>query len=248
MIESMKQQTSHEGSTKLIKTAKEQPKSVEQLIRNIASSTTADFSKPEANLVLSWLLAAERPLSATEIKCLTQVDLQKETPIKRSNDVSDKIKALCGFLIHIRNGVVCFRHRAMREYLIKVASEGKKLRSLQLMQADLTTRLLAYCQFSLTNLYTSTFDLPKSLELNGLFMQNALLEYATRNWIFHFKKSSMLKSNGAFELTEELKAAFPSLVQLSVLEWICWDQRGPPSESIGLHDLRPPCLLTSMNA
>ena len=237
MARSLKQETSHDGFMKAIKSAKEQPKSLEQLIRNLISSVTADFSKAEANLLLSWLLASERPLTVTEIKSLLQVDIQKKTLVSGTTDVTDDINNYCGPLVNIRNGIVRFRHGTIRECLVKISAEGKKLPSMQAMQADLVTRLLAYCQFRLSSPYRASFERPEAGEMGGLLLQDALLEYAARHWIVHLKKSSLLKSNGTFDFNSEFKVIFPSSVQLTIIEWICWESQTSPLEAAALHDL-----------
>lgn len=236
MVKSLKQQASLDAFVKAVKTAKESPPHLEDSIRHLVSTATADLTKPEANLLLSWLLVAERPLSISELKGLLQVDLQKKTLISRKTNILDDIQNLCGPLVRIQNGIVRFRHGAIREYLVKVQAEGKKLPTAQSAQGDLTTRLLAYCNLRFTDPCGASFERPDSADIDRLFVQDTLVEYAARNWILHFRKSPWHKSNGSLELPNEFKANFPSSVYFSMIEWTCWEY-APAFEAIGLHSL-----------
>lgn len=235
IIKSLKRQETREAFKKAIEAVKETH--LESCIQYLVFTATADFAKPEANLLLSWLLVAERPLTVSELKGLLQVDLQKKTLISRKTDIVSDIQNLCGLLVRIQNGIVRFRHGAIRDYLAKVQVEGKKLPTFQSTQGALATRLLAYCNLRLTEPCDPGFERPDSAEIDRLFLQDTLLEYATRNWILHFKKSSWYKGTGPLELPSDLKVNFPSSVYFSMMEWACWESQIPVFEVIGLHNL-----------
>jgi tetratricopeptide (TPR) repeat protein len=235
IIKRLKRQESRDAFKKAADSLKEAH--LESSIQNLVSTATADFSKPEANLLLSWLLVAERPLTVSELKGLLQVDLQKKTLISRKTDIVDDIQNLCGLLVRIQNGIVRFRHGAIRDYLTKVQHEGKKLPTVQSAQGALAIRLLAYSNLRLTDPCDPSFERPDSAEIDRLFIQDTLLEYATRNWILHFKKSSWYKASGAFELPSDFKANFSGSVYFSMMEWACWEVQTPVFEAIDLHNL-----------
>jgi tetratricopeptide (TPR) repeat protein len=235
MAKILERETSHDGFMKAVKTAHDSPKSLEQLMKSLVFIATADFTNTESNRLLSWLLVSQRPLTVREIKALLEVDIQKKTLVARHSDAEENIRAWCGLLIRIQNGIVHFRHDAIREQLLEISAEGKKLRNYQLLQSDFTVRLLAYCRLRLTNPHSACFDRP---EVEGdMFLHDALLEYASRNWIFHFKKSSQYKANGTFELHSDLKVLFPTSVQLPMIEWSCWESQTSGFEAATLHDL-----------
>jgi tetratricopeptide (TPR) repeat protein len=237
ITKTLSQQVSLEAFTKRIKATKDAPPHLEDSIKHLVSTATADFTKPETNLLISWLLVAERPLSVLEVRSLLQVDLQKKVLISRKADILDDIKNLCGPILRVQNGIVRFRHSAIREYLAKVQAEGKKLPTVQSAQGDLAVRLLAYCSMNLSGPYSPGFELPESAKIDALFLQDTLLEYAARNWIFHFKKSSWHKPAGTLELPHDFKVNFPSSVYLSMIEWTCWELQTPACEAIELHNL-----------
>lgn len=235
IIKSLKRQESREAFKKATESIKETH--LESSIQKLVSTATADFTKPETNLLLSWLLVAERPLTVSELKGLLQVDLQKKMLISRKTDIVDDIQNLCGLLVRIQNGIVRFRHGAIRDYLAKVQIEGKKLPTVQSAQGALAIRLLAYCNLRLIDPCDPGFERPDSAEIDRLFLQDTLLEYATRNWILHFKKSSWYKATGPLELPNDFKANFPGSVYFSMIEWACWELQTPVFEAIGLHNL-----------
>jgi tetratricopeptide (TPR) repeat protein len=235
IIQSLKRQESRDAFKKATESVKETH--LESSIQKLVSTTTADFTKPETNLLLSWLLVAERPLTVSELKGLLQVDLQKKMLISRKADIVDDIQNLCGLLVRIQNGIVRFRHGAIRDYLTKVQVEGKKLPTVQSAQGALAIRLLAYCNLRLTDPYDPGFERPDSAEIDRMFLQDTLLEYATRYWILHFKKSSWYKATGPLELPNDFKANFPGSVYFSMIEWACWELQTPVFEAIGLHNL-----------
>lgn len=234
---SLKQESSLEGFTKAVKSFKEAPLLLEGCIQQLVSIATADFTKPETNLLLSWLLVAERPLNVSELKGLLQVDLQKKTLVSRKTDILNDINELCGPLVRIQAGVVRFRHGAIREYLAKVQAEGKKLPTANSAQGDLTIRLLAYCNLRFSDSCDPCFEPLDSAEVDRVFLQDTLLEYAARNWILHFKKSHWHKPAGSLELPNDFKANFPSSVHFSMIEWACWELQTATFEVIDLHNL-----------
>jgi tetratricopeptide (TPR) repeat protein len=234
MAKFLKDEKSHDGFMKAIKSAKEHPESLEKLIEKLISRTT---EKVEATRLLPWLLAAERPLTLAEIRSLLQFDMQKKTLLSKDVDITGDINNWCGDLVIIQNGIVRFRHGAIRESLVKMSAEGKKMGSMQTMQTDLVMKLLAYCQFRLTSPYGTSFERPEASEIGRPLLQDALLEYAVRHWINHFKKSSLHKTNGTFDFSAEFKAIFPRSVQLTMIEWTFWESQTSPLEAIRLHNL-----------
>lgn len=237
VAKSLEQEASLDAFTKTVKSFKEAPPVLESYLQQLVSTATADFTKPETNLLLSWLLVAERPLSISELKGLLQVDLQKKTLVSRKTDILNDIHNLCGSLVRIQNGIVRFRYGAIREYLVKVQAEGKKLPTVQSAQGDLTLRLLAYCNLRFSDSCDPCFEPLDSAEVDRFFLQDTLLEYAARNWILHFKKSSWHKPTGSLELPNDFKANFPSSVYFSMIEWACWEPQTPTFEAIDLYNL-----------
>lgn len=229
----LKHETSEDGFNKAARASKEVAISVDETIAKLASMV--DLSKPETGLLISLMLAADRPLSAVEMRHLLQIDLSKKQSVERRTDLIHDIEAL-GPLVVLRSGFVRFFHPVVISYMVKLQEEGKKLRSSLTAQTELLKRLLAYCNFSLPKTGDVTFDLITRAEVEKLFSTHALLEYAVRNWIYHFR-SSTYHHNEAVSFDDHLKAIFPSTPQLSVLEWACWNYETSRADAVSEMDL-----------
>ena len=228
----LKREVSHDGFAKAIKLIKEKPATLAETLQRLTNDV--DFTKIDTKSIISWLLAAERPLKLAEIKSLLQVDLQKKTHSVRKIDVEAEIIKSSGSLLLIQNGIVRFRHADIRAHVAKL-QDGKILPSPKAAHDDLTLRLLTYLRVRLVDEHKLGFEGLHKGEIESLFRKDALLQYAAQTWILHFQKSSMLKPTGPFEFSADFKALFPGSVQLVMLEWSCWD---PHRSDAGLlHDL-----------
>ena len=232
---SLKHEISHEGFMKAVKGAKEAPKSLDETMQKLTDFL--DFSKSDTSLLLSLLLVAERPLTLPEVRCLLQMDLRKGTSVERTSEIQDDIKKACGPFVVIQNGLVRFRHSAIRSHIVKIQSEGSKLMTYRAAQTDLTMRLLAYCKFILTETYEPAFEQVDMVDVAELFNKHSLLEYAVRYWTLHFRNSSMYNNVGHLALPKEFKAIFPGSTRLVLLEWTCWEAQTSPYKAVDMHDL-----------
>ncbi|KAL9593550.1 MAG: hypothetical protein Q9219_007499 [cf. Caloplaca sp. 3 TL-2023] len=224
----LQRESSHDGFDKTLKSATESLKSVDEVLTRLTS--TMDLAKTDFQLLLSWMLLADRPLTIAEVKLLFQIDLVKKTFVERDeNAMNDVLSALKPFVTQ-QDGFIRFRHSTIRRYMLNIQTEGKRLRNRRDAQTDLTIRLLAYCHFHLTKMQDPTFDMMEDSEIQKLFSQYGLLEYAVCNWLYHFKSSSLHQSNGGFQLSSDFKAVFPGTTQMPLLEWGCW--RGAESQAV----------------
>ena len=231
----LKNESSHEGFMKAVKASKESPKSLEETIRKVTAAL--DFSKTDTNLLLSWMLIAERPLTVTEISFLLQIDLQKQRFVERTVDVKNDIIPILKPLVVLRDGHVRFRHAAIRAHMLKLQIEGKKLRDRRAAQTDLTMRLLAYCKFNLTKSRDPTLEPIDKSEVDDLFTKQPLLDYAVQYWTEHFHASSLYSETGSLTLSTDFKAVFPHSTYFSMLEWACWGPQSSTQKSIEKCDL-----------
>ena len=216
----LRKESSHEAFVKAVKSAKDAPQSLHQTIGRITEMF--DLSHPDAYLILSWMLVAERPLTVSEVKCLLQVDLQKKHIVERRTDIKADIQAALGPLVVFHNDFVRFRHPAIRGYLVGLRLQGTtKLLKPQAAQTDFTMRLLAYCKFNVTQRQEPSLEVIGMTHVKELFTQYALLEYAVRHWTSHFCASSML-SGEAFQLSADFKDLFPGSTMIAMLEWAIW--------------------------
>ena len=237
-IHFLKQETSHENFSKAVAAIKEKPQSLKDTIGKLVN--TLDFSKPDTKSILSLLLVAERPLTVAEVKCLLEINEEKATSTERHTEITEDITHACKTLVTVRNGIVRFRHSAIRAYLanLQLPVDGKNLKLFSRNEAQrlLTTKILAYCKFYLKKSYEPTFERVDMVDVDSMFHKHVLLEYAVRNWTFHFRHSFMHKEN-SFEITPHFKSIFPSSTRFAMLEWTCWEPQTSSYEAIEMHDL-----------
>ncbi|KAL9029307.1 MAG: hypothetical protein Q9196_002433 [Gyalolechia fulgens] len=231
----LKRESTHDGFDKVLKHTVESPKSVEETIARLLS--TMDLAKPDVHLLLSWMLVANRPLTLGEIRLMHQVDLARKTFVERDmTTINDMLATLSPFVTQ-QDGFVRFRHSLIRQYMLSIQTEGKRLRNRRDAQTELTMRLLAYCHFHLTKNRDPTFDMMDDSEVQKLFTKYGLLDYAVSNWLHHFKSSSLLQNKGNFQLTSDFKAIFPATSQLPLLEWECWDAAATSTNATHMYEL-----------
>ncbi|MCJ1395329.1 hypothetical protein MMC18_008490 [Xylographa bjoerkii] len=232
---SLRQESSHNGFQKAVEAVKDAPLTLKKTIEKLFNAL--DFTKSDAKLLLSLLVVAERPLTVSELKCLLQVDPARASYVERKTDINQDIKHAGGSLIIIQNGVVRFRHSAIRSYLMEMPADDQKKSNYETSEKDLVNRVLAYCKFILTKKYEVTFQSVDMAEVKELFNKHPLLDYAIRNWTVHFRRSSYFKAGGTIEISDELKGIFPSSTHLALLEWACWEPQASAIEAINMHDL-----------
>jgi tetratricopeptide (TPR) repeat protein len=217
-----------------IKALKEMPKTLHELLKKIVG--TFDLQKPDTKLLLQWLLVARRPLSLAEVRCLYRVDLQKKTLLDRKSNVREDVDRAGGLLVDVQQGIVAYRHSAIRAYLGKMMTEKTYLLPWADAQEDITMRILVYCKLSLTKSYQPVFVIPGTFDVEEIFRTHALVEYSTRYWIPHFRASSFHKGTNTLQLPPEIKAIFPSSTELVLLEWRSWEYQMCISEAIEWHN------------
>ena len=233
--EHLMQETSHEGFAKALKGFKEAPKSLKETIHRVVHSL--DFTKADLGLVLSWLLVVERPLDLTEIQSLLRIDLQKGHFVDHKAIAFEEVLRASGSLLTVQNGIVRFRHSAIRNHLVEFHGDGKKLLPAAAAHTDLVTKSLAYCKFSLKKDSEPSFERVDPADIDELFQQHAFLEYIVRNWTLHFSHSTMYKSSSSFEIPSQFKSIFPTSTQLALLEWTCWESQTSLYDAVSMHNL-----------
>ena len=228
----LRKEPSHDGFMKAVKVVKDAPHSLHQTIGRITEAF--DLARSDANLITSWMLIAERPLTILEIKCLLQVDYRKKHLVERKTDIQSDIHAALGPLVIFQNDFVRFRHPAIREYLEGLRLHGAtKLLEPQSAQTDFIMRLLAYCKFNFTKHQEPSLEVIGRTHVKELFTKHELLEYAVRNWTGHFHASSMHLGE-SFQLSTEFKDIFPGSTTMAMLEWACWSTQPFSHESYEL--------------
>ena len=184
--------------------------------------------------MFEFMLAAQRPLTVGELEELLGTDLQNRT-INTIN-LHKHIASHCVGLAVVRNGLVRFKHSAIRTFFLNDLC-GKALVSLPTAHAELTRRLLWYVKCNLTAGGEPSFDVPGWSVLEESFGKHLLLEYCLRNWISHFRSSTLYGHNGELKLSSDFKEVFPESSFFGTLEWSCWQRQSSVSETVEYHDL-----------
>ncbi|KAL1627735.1 hypothetical protein SLS56_006184 [Neofusicoccum ribis] len=214
------------GSAKTITdvqtTAKDLPVTTKEVLDKHISTISL---KGDARLIFAWLLVADRPLTTSEIQCLLELNVQKGTHQPRSTNIVDDIQKACGSLVIVQDKTVRFRNESVRLHLLELSKESKYLMPPAEAHKDFATRLLLYSKVVVSRNTEPALEDLSPREVDTLFRSNALLEYATRNWLTHFKKSPFYAEGQLQAITPELKLAFPSSTLLALLERSTWEKQ-----------------------
>ncbi|KAF2203817.1 hypothetical protein GQ43DRAFT_497645 [Delitschia confertaspora ATCC 74209] len=229
-LQSIKHEKSAEAALKICQNA---PKTPEESLDRIINAL--DVTLPETKHILSWIIAAERPLTLKEVKALLEVDLDGCAYRPLSGDVETIINQSCGTLVVIRDGLVYFRHPTIPERLMSDA--GKLVIDLKEAHRELTIRSLAYVKIHVHNDVEPQSDLADTNEITSQFNEYQLLEYATRYWIFHFRLSSLCDKDGHFNLSTSFKSCFSNAVRLALFEGTCLARQYIASDAEKLQNL-----------
>ncbi|KAK4454286.1 hypothetical protein QBC34DRAFT_317381 [Podospora aff. communis PSN243] len=165
--------------------------------------------------LLSFMLAADRPLMVAEMAELLRLNVQKRRFGDEVN-VPRLIKSICSDIVAIQGGMIRFKSKSIRLYTETLM--GKSLPSAKDSHRHLTLALLLYSRLSLQHDCDPSFDLIADKPLDELFHSNALLYYAVRHWQSHFRASSFCGENGALLLSKDFHEFFPTSCRFALLE------------------------------
>lgn len=228
----LQRESTHEGFTKY---SKHPPKSVSEALQRLVAHV--DLNKSDTKLVLSWLLASERPLTLKEIQSLLEIDIPTDKRISRTVNFKEQLISVCGPLIEIRDDIVRLRHVTIRQHLLELSKTGKSVFSVHEAHRDLTYRCLAYTNAHITKSTECKIDVLEMATIDQLFEKHHLLEYTARYWTSHFRSSPMFLSNGKYDLTSEFQRSFTGSVLLAQIEGACWESQTSIIEAIQMHQV-----------
>ena len=204
---------------------KDAPKSTEEALdRQIA---TLDMQQADNKSILTWILAAERPLKLGEIKHLLEIDLEQHMHSARFTNTEEDVRRACGSLAIIRDGMVYLRHPSVREHIIDSATRSGPSRSdkfvvdLKNAHYELALRSLAYVKAHLHEDVEPLFGRMGRKELNDVFDRYELLEYCARYWTIHFRSSSLYEPSGKHRVNSNFEFALPRSTLLALVEGTC---------------------------
>ena len=196
-----------------------------------------DMTAADAKLILFCLLVIERPLTLRETQSLLEIETATFEHKSTRIDVEERIRQTCGSLLQVQDGIVRFRHVAIRQYLEDLVKAGKYLLKREDAHRELTYRCLAYINNLVTSKTICSVVVSGSDEVEALLQTYHLLEYATRYWIKHFRSSSMYRQNGQHEITAEFRDYFSRSVLQARIEWGCWNIQFSITETLEMHRL-----------
>ena len=227
----VRMQSSHASTMQALETLFSTPRTVPDAVQKLLS--TMQLDSQEKNL-LSWLVAAERPLTLAEISLLSQVNVERGTMKDHHSNIDAVIRSVRPFVV-ISEGLIALRHLQVKHALVNIPNASKNSLQITERQRDLLIRLLIYTKSYTKDQGDLTFSGWEFAVAESRFQSQLLLEYAVRYWAVHFKKSSWFRSSGSLEPSGYFKEIFPSSVTLAVLEKTCWDASPFPAEALELH-------------
>ncbi|KAF9629050.1 hypothetical protein BFW01_g10253 [Lasiodiplodia theobromae] len=196
------------------------PKSIEHFVDHHVNEL--QLADAETRAILSWILAAHRPLAVTEIKQLLEIDTKNHTISVRYDDVTETIRHAVGPLVDIVEGHVCLKHPSFRPHLVEFQTDKFKF-DVKKAQSSLTLRLLAYVKHYVHEDTDVAWRPARPYEARTYFDSHALLEYATRYWVDHFRVSRFYSTEQkTTEIDVRLRKCWPSSTLLAVLEGACF--------------------------
>jgi len=214
-----------------LKTARSLSANQDETIKKLVSCLS--LKSEVTQTMLSFMLAADRPLMVAELAELLRLNVQGRKFGDEVN-VPKHIKSTCGDILVIQGGMVHFKSKSVRKYMETLM--GKSLPSAKDAHRHLTLALLLYSKLSLPDDCDPSFDLLGEKNLDEAFHSNALLYYAVRHWQNHFRASSLCGENGTLVLTKEFHEFFPTSCRFVLLERSSRSYGVPTSRLIELHE------------
>jgi hypothetical protein len=216
-------------------TAKTLPSTLKEVIN--AQVRTIDVTS-NARLFLSWLLVTDRSMTVSEMQALLELNLQKASREPRSINIVEEIQKTCSSLVVIQDKTVRFRNESIRLHLLELSQskEQKLLMPVAEAHKDFGARLILYVKTSVSRNTEPSMGEISHGEIETLFRSHSLLEYASRNWLNHFQRSSYMV-DGKFQASfaPELKAIFPTSTLLAHLERHCWEKSALITKANDMH-------------
>ncbi|XMA10439.1 hypothetical protein WAI453_003230 [Rhynchosporium graminicola] len=227
-------------SLSIMKKLKVLPKTLDAIIAQVVSSV--DMTHRDTRSLLAWMLVSQRPLLLCEIRQLFEIDCTKFIRAPRTTRVEDDVVSALGPLVTIRKGIVRFSNPMFKADLLDRANSVTDFKNtgtfpfhIHEAHYDMTVRCLAYVKMSLTRSSEPTLSHLSAYELEQLFAQYDLLEYAARYWAWHFEASPMHEPTVQHKLTGGFKTIFPHTTMLAIIEGSCFQSQSSSQDAINHH-------------
>ena len=186
---------------------KKTPKGVESTIATLPTSIHEAYEQildksrdnPTVRNALSIILAANRPLSLSEMNIALNMDntLQSlhDFDLESEEHFKTRLRSWCGLFISVHQGNIYFLHQTAREFLLAdlatpVPSNLRWHQSITIQNAHAVLAKLCVRYLDLLNFESSPPTGAKGQDAH-LVGGGAFLHYSARNWTSHFKEADI---------------------------------------------------------
>ncbi|PSN69445.1 ankyrin [Corynespora cassiicola Philippines] len=166
-------------------------------------SRIEDEDLPQARKLLAIVLAANRPLTLSELNEALTIEISHQSYEELNDDLEpverfgSSVRDMCGLFVSVISNRVYMIHQTAREFLIsetQVRNEGWK-HSFKPVQCELVIATSCICLIGLIEREKDFKMAPDSKGNNldyGLdFVSYKFIAYASRNWTTHFRKAQV---------------------------------------------------------
>lgn len=197
---------------------KKNPKPLQEVIRDHLTSTNLS---EEGKQLLIWLTISKRPLSVEELSLLYGIDPKTGSLSGNRIDPLHVLKPVAS-LVFLQDGLFYLRHATIRNALASHFEHNKQQLPVREPSLDLVRRLLAYLRVAIKDQRDPSFSSLTPGQIDQVFSQHPLAEYAIRYWPSHYLELS----TSAREISQEVKREFNSILPTSptvpLLEKSAW--------------------------
>lgn len=190
----------------------------------------------DCKLLISWLIAAERPLRFDEVKFLMQAQPEHGIIADKQINMDRLLDSVKSFIV-VGEGLIALRHNEIKQAFLCIKPDSPVSLHLKDRHREILLRLMIYAKVSQRHDLDVTFNVFERGSLQSRFRSEKLLEYCVRYWPIHFKKSSIYKSSGELELSEAFKRYFPPATSLAIFERACWYSAAAQNDILEIHEL-----------
>lgn len=220
------------------KTPKGVRSSIETLPKNInqAYERILNQSKEHSVVkkVLSIILAAERPLTLSEMNVAVSMNKSVQTfqdlDLEEENDFKLRLRSWCGLFVSVHHGKIYFLHQTAREFLLAnltlpniISKELQWQQSITVYQAhkilaELCVRYLGFFGLDTSPLAGSPPRASHNID------NRDFLDYAAIFWGVHFREAC-IENGDAVTVSDALRLCDPDSKAHSVWSDIFWSDR-----------------------
>jgi hypothetical protein len=197
---------------------KKNPKSLQEVIRDHLTSTNLS---EEGRQLLIWLTISKRPLSVEELSLLYGIDPKTGSLSGNRIDPLHVLKPVAP-LVFLQDGLFYLRHATIRHALASHFEQHKQQLPVKEPSLDLVRRLLAYLRVTIKDQRDPSFSSLTPGQIDQVFSQHPLAEYAIRYWPSHYLELSTSVKEISQEIKREFNAILPTSPTVPLLEKSAW--------------------------